>query len=83
MIQRHEINADRLKIKFVGTPWMPTGEETVETRLMLLELLECLESCGFTVYAAVDMQSNTERQTDVVICQRQRGWTPGAPIWHR
>lgn len=82
-IQRKESTGDRLKIKFRGTPWMPNGEETVETSLMLLTLLEILEHCGFTVYASIDMASDEERETDVLICQRQKGWTPGAPIWHR
>ena len=62
---------------------MPSGEETVATRLMLLSLLESLEECGFTVYAAIDIQSSTEQETDVLICHRQKDWTPGAPIWHR
>lgn len=82
-IDRHESTDDRLKIKFRGTPWHPTGTETVETSMMLLTLLETLEECGFTVYAAIDMSSHEERETDVLICQRQRGWKPGAPVWHR
>lgn len=51
--------------------------------MMLLTLLEALEEWGFTVYASIDMSSHEERETDVLICQRQRDWKRGAPVWHR
>lgn len=70
-------------VKLNGYPWVATGEETMRTRLLLLKLIEGLESHGFTVYASVDQYSRKEgRDADVWHCCRRVGWTPGAPVYH-
>ncbi|KAM0276747.1 hypothetical protein ACHAQH_006458 [Verticillium albo-atrum] len=83
-IREQELTADRLKIKFNRTPWMPSGEETVDTRRKLILLLQVLEKHGFSTYAALDIHNSNEgSDTDVLFVSRQRGWVPGMPVWHR
>lgn len=83
-IQRHEATADRVKIKFWGHPWTPSGQDTVTTSLKLLSLLEVLEICGFTLYGTVGARHEDDTASaDIMVCQRQKDWIPGAPILHR
>lgn len=58
--------------------------DTVTTRLLLLKLLEVLETFGFSLYASIDHQSSSDgNEADLLILHRQRDWVPGAPIFHR
>ncbi|KAH6669708.1 hypothetical protein F5X68DRAFT_265170 [Plectosphaerella plurivora] len=83
-IQRHEVTPQRLKIKFNGMPWRPNGTDTVTTRKMLLQLIKKLEEFGYTIYSAMDISDSTDKgETDVLIVQREKTWTPGTPIFHR
>ncbi|RSM18158.1 hypothetical protein CDV31_003080 [Fusarium ambrosium] len=83
-IQRHEATADRIKIKFWGHPWTPSGQDTVTTSLKLLSLLEVLEICGFTLYGTIGARHEDETASaDIMVCQRQKDWILGAPILHR
>lgn len=83
-IQRHEATTDRVKIKFWGHPWTPSGQDTVTTSLKLLSLLEVLEICGFTLYGTVGARHEDDTASaDIMVCQRQKDWIPGAPILHR
>ncbi|KAL2691301.1 hypothetical protein Neosp_001682 [[Neocosmospora] mangrovei] len=83
-IQRHEATADRVKIKFWGHPWTPSGQDTVATSLKLLSLLKVLEICGFTLYGTVGARHEDDTASaDIMVCQRQKDWIPGAPILHR
>lgn len=81
-LKSHVLEGSRLKLKFHGQPWHASGEETVQSRLLLLKLLEVLERFGYSFYASVD-QVNGSEEADVVVVTRQQGWTPGMPIWHR
>ncbi|KAM0201556.1 hypothetical protein ACHAPA_010057 [Fusarium lateritium] len=83
-IRRREVTPERLKIHLAGLPWSPSGTDTVKTRIMLLRLIETLERYGFTIYATVGSKGDDEDgSTDVLVCQRQKDWVPGAPVWHR
>lgn len=75
------------EIKFRGWPWQANGTETVQTRLLLLTLLECLEQHGFSLYASVDQDcgpggDSSRTEADTWFCNRQLDWQPGAPIYH-
>ena len=52
-VQNHRVKGSVFEIKFRGTPWVPTGTDTVQTRLILLTLFECLEQRGFSLYASI------------------------------
>lgn len=83
-VSRHDMKPGCFEIKFHGSPWWPSGEETVTTRLMLLRLLEVLERFGYSLYASLDMMNSSEgHETDVLVVHRQKNWVPGTPIWHR
>ncbi|TLS30553.1 hypothetical protein PpBr36_02718 [Pyricularia pennisetigena] len=84
ILKRHEFAGDRLKIHLHGYPWAPDGQATVTTRMMIIRVLECMEAFGFSVYTSMDMTCGQEgRETDVMICCRQKGWVQGQPVWHR
>ncbi|KAK9375221.1 uncharacterized protein V1513DRAFT_431098 [Lipomyces chichibuensis] len=85
-VQDYQFKGSVFEIKFRGYPWQADGTETVQTRLMLLTLLECLEQQGFSLYASIDQDSGSESsnssEADTLFCNRQADWTPGAPIYH-
>ncbi|TVY34725.1 hypothetical protein LSUB1_G005023 [Lachnellula subtilissima] len=71
--------------KMYGWPWHATGEETMTTRLLLLKLLETLESRGWSVYASIDQSTGTEdrSETDSWYVVKERGWVEGSAVFHR
>ena len=82
-VRRHEITASRLKIKFRGYPWEPHGTNTVDTRVIVLKLLETLEAFGFTLYGSVRITDsggnyNIDTEADVLVVHRCRDGTSGA-----
>ncbi|KAI1014949.1 hypothetical protein LB503_004081 [Fusarium chuoi] len=83
-VRRKEITPDRIKMHLANMPWNPSGTDTVKTRIILLKLIETLERCGFTIYATIGSKGEDEEGAqDLLVCQRVKGWIPGAPIWHR
>ncbi|KAG9504892.1 hypothetical protein J7337_004871 [Fusarium musae] len=83
-VRRKEITPDRFKAHLANMPWNPSGTDTVQTRIILLKLIETLERCGFTIYATIGSKGEDEEGAqDLLVCQRVKGWIPGAPIWHR
>ena len=82
-LKSHELESDRLKLKFHGQPWQASGEATVRSRMMLLSLLGILERHGFSLYASIDQVNSSGIEADVLVVTRQKGWTPGMPIWHQ
>ncbi|KAF5576684.1 hypothetical protein FPCIR_12474 [Fusarium pseudocircinatum] len=83
-VRRKEITSDRFKVHLANMPWNPSGTDTVQTRIILLKLIETLERCGFTIYATIGSKGEDEEGAqDLLVCQRVKGWIPGAPIWHR
>ncbi|KAL1874874.1 hypothetical protein Daus18300_003415 [Diaporthe australafricana] len=88
-LKSHELENDRLKLKFHGRPWQAQGEECVGTKMLLLSMLEILEQFGYSLYASINQVSYGGSSgfevagADVLIVTRQKGWTPGMPIWHR
>lgn len=82
-LKSDNLEADRLKLRFHGQPWQAGGEETVQTRMLLLILLEILEKFGYSLYASIDQVNRSEGQADVLVVTRQKGWAPGMPVWHR
>ncbi|KAF5625029.1 hypothetical protein F52700_9404 [Fusarium sp. NRRL 52700] len=83
-VRRKEITSDRVKVHLANMPWNPSGTDTVKTRIILLKLIETLERCGFTIYATLGSKGEDEEGAqDLLVCQRVKGWIPGAPIWHR
>ena len=83
MIQRVQEVKGSIEIKLKGGPWIPSGEETVTTRIIALTLLEVLESHGYSLYASIDQDIGPGgRETDTWHCCRQKDWQPGQPVFH-
>ena len=76
---------DAYEFKLYGSPWWPTGESTMATRLLLLKMVEMLEKFGWSLYASVDQNNgHTEfSETDSWYCVKDRDWVPGMPVVHR
>lgn len=74
-IASHKMSDHRFDVKFCGTPWSPSGEQTVTLRVILLRLLEVMESFGFTLYAGVNQCNDT--CGDVLVMRRQKSWEEG------
>ncbi|KAF2794556.1 hypothetical protein K505DRAFT_241875, partial [Melanomma pulvis-pyrius CBS 109.77] len=72
------------EVKMSGLGWGLVSNEMMATRDMLLDMLECFEEGGWTVYASVDQKvgSQGEGETDTWHCCRPMGWTSGAPVYH-
>lgn len=86
-VQRHEDQGSVFEIKFSGYPWRASGTETVQTRVILLILLETLEKHGFSLYGSVDQDNGPggdshSTEADTWFCNRQADWMPGAPLYH-
>ncbi len=83
-VLQHEHTPTRVKIKLQGQAWLPVGEKTVDSRILLLGMFQTLEEFGYSVYASIDQENGTDgSETDVLIVQRRKDWRPGMPIWHR
>lgn len=86
-VQSHQVTGSVFEIKFRGYPWRASGTETVQSRLIILALLDALEELGFSLYASIDQDNGPggnshASEADVWFCNRQNDWTPGAPIYH-
>jgi hypothetical protein len=73
------------EFKLNGYPWLATGEETMTTRLLILNMVGTLESHGWTLYASLDQSTAGEKtsETDSWYCVRDKNWVPGMAVFHR
>jgi hypothetical protein len=78
-ISKCEMTTEWFDIKFHGFPWCPSGKEVVTSRIMVLRLLETLESFGFTLYTTLDVDRGQEGRS-MMIFRKQKNWMP---VWHR
>ncbi|KAK4177361.1 hypothetical protein QBC36DRAFT_185235 [Triangularia setosa] len=51
---------DSFEFKLKGRPWRSRGEDSVKMRLMVLRLLETMESMGWRVYATILQRTGTD-----------------------
>lgn len=72
---------DHLEIKLNGLPWNATAQEGVRTHLVLLRILDALQTTGFALYGAIHQQQVVIQ--DVLVVHRQKDWRPGQPVWQR
>jgi len=73
------------EFKLLGYPWAASGEETMETRILVLRMLETLERDGWSLYASVDQSNSSQNSSsaDTWYCVRDKSWTPGGAVFHR
>ncbi|CAH0043707.1 unnamed protein product [Clonostachys solani] len=71
-VSKHELTKDHFEIKFQGFPWSPSGEDTVNTPVKLLQLLETMERFGFSLYSSLMTKNNLEgTDVDDIVMKRQ------------
>ena len=78
------------EFKLIGTPWYASGQDTMATRLLILQMVETMEANGWSLYASIDQNSGASNssnssysETDVWYCVKSADWTPGSIILHR
>lgn len=62
-----------------------SGSNSMQARILLLKLLECMEEHGWTVYGSIDQKATTNEhrgETDTWHCCKMVGWQPGMPVYH-
>ncbi|TKA70579.1 hypothetical protein B0A49_04389 [Cryomyces minteri] len=75
------------EFKLHGYPWRANGGETMAVRVMLLELLDCLEVQGFSLYASIDQKTgpassnDNGSEADTWYLCRAKNWTAGMPVY--
>ena len=86
LIKKHESlgekHQDAYELTLNGWLWSPAGEATVTTRLILLKVLEVLETHGYTLYCSIDTDAGAVKAPDAWYCCRDLDWQPGRPIYH-
>ena len=56
------------------------------SRTLLLKLLSCLETFGYSLYSSIEQQDGNGENTtaaDVMVFNKDLNWIPGAPVFHR
>ncbi|CAG9982603.1 unnamed protein product [Clonostachys byssicola] len=85
-VSRHEVTREHLEIKFHGSTWVPSSEDTVHMPLMILAMLETLERFGYSIYASLKDQisyNGEGHDVDMLVMQRHKNWAPGMPVFIR
>lgn len=84
LLKSHELEPTRLTFRFYGRPWYACAfsEKSVQSRILLLKLLEILEKFGYKFFASVDGVNGFDK-ADMILVTRQQGRTPGMPVSHR
>jgi hypothetical protein len=52
------------EIKFTGSPWnKPSGKGSVQSRILILDLMQCLEEQGYTMGTSLDIDNGSGGNT--------------------
>lgn len=57
-VHKYQIKGSVFEIMFRKAVWVPAGTDTVQTRLIFLTLIECLEQQGFSLYASINQDNS-------------------------
>ncbi|KAK2609336.1 hypothetical protein QQS21_002117 [Conoideocrella luteorostrata] len=84
--KKKAMEAHHYEFKIHGYPWAAMGEETMQTRLLIIKLMEVLEVHGWRVYASIDQNSGplgnaNYSAVDSWYCFKSVDWTPGDAIF--
>lgn len=77
------------EFKLKGWPWRTTGEKSMSSRLLILKMLELLESLGWRLYASIrhceeshHTRDEDSSKTDSWYIVKAKDWRPGMPVFH-
>ena len=65
-IQEERSYAGSWQFKLRGTPWWASGDEAVDSRFLVLKVLEALQAYGWSVAASVDCSRKDSDKSSVI-----------------
>lgn len=81
--KQETVDGDAVELKMHGLPWIEMNAHAVDTQVMLLSLVQVLESYGWSLYVAARLgTSDGGTGSDSWFCVRDAGWWEGAPVYH-
>ena len=75
-IQDSSRYAGSWQFKLRGTPWWAEGKETVESRFLILKLMEAMHACGWSLVASIDSSRKASDKSSLVFRQSQPKQSP-------
>ncbi|KAL9960256.1 hypothetical protein ACROYT_G033691 [Oculina patagonica] len=75
-IQKEERYAESWQFKLRGTPWWASGEEAVDSRFLVVKLIEAMQAYGWSVVAAIDCSRKTQEKCSLLFTQSQPRESP-------
>ncbi|KAM5472041.1 hypothetical protein MferCBS49748_001489 [Microsporum ferrugineum] len=86
-VENCQVKGTMFEIKLHGNPWRAVGTKTVQTRVILLAVMDVLEQQGFSLYATINHNSRRSKdsstaEADTWYCNRRLDWKPGEFVYH-
>ncbi|KAF3483846.1 uncharacterized protein GIQ15_03170 [Arthroderma uncinatum] len=86
-VENCQVKGNVFELKLRGSPWRATGTKTVQTRVILLTIMDVLEQQGFGLYAPINHNSrrskdSTNAEADTWYCNRPLDWKAGQFVYH-
>ncbi|XP_068751085.1 uncharacterized protein [Montipora capricornis] len=75
-IQRESSYAGSWEFKLKGTPWWADGQEAVESRYLVLKVMESLQAYGWSPIAAIDSSRKDSDKSALIFRQSQPRQSP-------
>jgi len=70
-IQEESCYFDSWQFKLRGNPWWASGQEAVDSRYLILKLIECLQSYGWMIIASIDSSRKLSDKSSLLFRQSQ------------
>ena len=75
-IQKESRYAESWEFKLKGTPWWASGDEAVESRFLVLKLMEALQAYGWSPVSAIDSSRKESDKSSILLRQSQPRQSP-------
>ncbi|XP_078343323.1 uncharacterized protein LOC144629038 isoform X2 [Oculina patagonica] len=75
-IKKEERYAESWQFKLHGTPWRASGQEEVDSRFLVVKLLEAMQANGWTLVACVDYSWKSQDKSSLLFRQSQPRQSP-------
>ena len=75
-IQEESRYFESWEFKLRGNPWWATGEETVDSRYLILKLLESMQAYGWSIIASIDSSRKLSDKSALLFRQSQPRQSP-------
>ena len=75
-IQEESRYSESWQFKLRGTPWWASGDEAVDSRFLVLKLIEAVQAYGWSVVASVDCSRKDSDKSSLIFRQSQPRQSP-------